>query len=137
VQDLMGAQVDISFLPLAGNVLGLIRDKKIKTYGIAESKRNPLAPEIPTLGEVAPELKGFHYPTWAGLLVRAETPDEEVRVLQDALKQALEDPQVRTAIEASGSGVATPLTVQQAVDQYSRETAQFRKIVADRSIAVN
>lgn len=137
VQDLMGGQVDVSFLPLAGNVLGLIREKKLKAYGVAQAERNPLAPEIPTLGEVAPELKSFQYPTWAGLLVRAETPDDEVRKLQAALKQALSDPQVRSAIEASGSAVAEPLSLEQAKDQYRRETEQFLKIVADRAISVN
>lgn len=137
VQDLMGGQVDISFLPLAGNILGLIRDKKLKAYGIAQSERNPLAPDIPTLGEIAPELKDFQYPTWAGLLVRAETPDDEVRTLQAALKQALSDPQVRAAIEASGSAVGEPLGLEQADEQYRRETEQFLKIVADRAISVN
>lgn len=137
VQDLMGDQVDISFLPLAGNVLSLIRDKKLKVLGIAQQERNPLAPEIPTLGEVAPELKDFHYPTWAGLLVRADTSDHDVEKLQAALKAALADTSVRSAIEASGSGVATPLTVQQANQLYQQEGALFKKIVSEQAISVN
>lgn len=137
VQDLMGGQVDIAFLPMAGNVLSLIRENKLKVYGVAQRERNPLAPEIPTLGELAPELKAFHYPTWAGLLVRAETPDSEVEALQAALKQALTDPQVRSAIEASGSAVAQPLTLQQARQHYQQEAEDFQKIVKDRAISVN
>jgi tripartite-type tricarboxylate transporter receptor subunit TctC len=137
VQDLMGGQVDISFLPLAGNVLELIRDKKLKAYGIAQNERNPLAPEIPTLGEIAPQLQNFNYPTWAGLLVKAETPDAKVKLLQDAFKQALNDPQVKTAIESTGSAVGRPMTTEQANQAYRKETALFRKIVADQAISVN
>ena len=137
VQDLMGGQVDIAFLPMAGNVLGLIRDGKLKPYGVAQTERNPLAPEIPTLGEWAAELKGMHYPTWAGLLVRADTPDAEVSKLQEALARALSDPKVRSAIEASGSGAATPLNLEEADAQYRSETAQFRRIIADREISAN
>lgn len=137
VQDLMGGQVDIAFLPLAGNVLSLIREGKLKALGIAEKERNPLAPEIPTLGESVPELAAFHYPTWAGILVRANTPDDITTQLQEALAHALKDPKIREAIQASGSSVGTPFNLQQAADQYRQESAQFQQIVNTQKIAVN
>src|SRR3546814_17050280 len=67
------------------------------------AKRNPLAPNIPTLGEIVPELKSFNYPTWAGLLVKAGTPDAEMARLRAALAKALADPKVKAGIEASRS----------------------------------
>ncbi|NGM86211.1 tripartite tricarboxylate transporter substrate binding protein [Parapusillimonas sp. SGNA-6] len=137
VQDLIGGQVDISFLPLAGNVLGLIKEGKLKPLGVAQADRNPLAPDIPTLAELDPRLKDFRYPTWAGLLVKAGTPDAEVVRLQAALAKALADPKVRTAIEGSGSSVAEPMLLEQADNFYASETAQFRKIVADNQISVD
>lgn len=137
VQDLMGSQVDIAFLPMAGNVLSLIRDGKLKVFGIAQAERNPLAPEIPTLGEAAPALKDFDYPTWAGLLVRADTPDDVTASLQQAMAKALADPKVREAIEASGSGVGSPLNLEQASAKYRDETRQFLTIVKDQDISVN
>jgi len=136
VQDLMGGQVDISFLPLAGNVLGLIKEGKLKALGVAQAARNPLAPEIPTLGEVDPELKSFNYPTWAGLLVKAGTPDADLARVQAALAKALADPKVKAGIEASGSGLARPISLDKAKAVYAQETALFRKIVADRQIRV-
>jgi tripartite-type tricarboxylate transporter receptor subunit TctC len=137
VQDLIGGQVDVSFLPLAGNVLGLIKEGKLKPLGVAQAERNPLAPEIPTLAEVDPRLKNFLYPTWAGLLVKAGTPDAQVARLQAALAKALADPKVKAGIEGSGSSVAKPLNLEQADAFYTRETAQFRKIVADNKISVD
>lgn len=137
VQDLIGGQVDIAFLPLAGNVLGLIQDKKLKALGIAQTERNPLAPDIPTLGEVDPQLANFHYPTWAGLLVRAGTPDEALVRLQTALGKALADPKVRTSIRDSGSGVAEPPSLEQSRRFYEQETSLFRKIVSDKHISVD
>src|SRR3546814_5692892 len=76
---------------------------------MAQAERNPLAPNIPTLGEIDPQLKRFDYPTWAGWLVKADTPDAEVARLQAALTKALADPKVITAIRASGSDIAKPL----------------------------
>jgi tripartite-type tricarboxylate transporter receptor subunit TctC len=84
-----------------------------------------------------PRLKDFRYPTWAGLLVKAGTPDAEVVRLQAALAKALADPKVRTAIEGSGSSVAEPMGLEQADNFYARETAQFRKIVAENQISVD
>lgn len=137
VTDLMGGQVDISFLPLAGNVLGLIKEGKLKPLGVAQAERNPLAPSIPTLAELDPRLKSFLYPTWAGLLVKAGTPDAEVARLHAALDKALADPKVKAGIEGSGSGVAKPMSRDQADTFYARETAQFRKIVSDNKITVD
>lgn len=136
VQDLMGGQVDISFLPLAGSVLGLINEGKLKVLGVAQAKRNPLAPNIPTLGEIDPELKSFNYPTWAGLLVKAGTPDAEMTRLRAALAKALADPKVKAGIEASGSSIAKPASQAEAEAFYAQETKLFRKIVADRQIRV-
>src|SRR3546814_6558881 len=74
----MGVQGDISFLPLAGSVLSLIKDGKLRALGMAQAERNPLAPNIPTLGEIDPQLKRFDYPTWAG---RSEEHTSELQSL--------------------------------------------------------
>lgn len=137
VTDLMGGVIDIAFLPLAGNVLGLIKDGKIKTFGIAQARRNHLVPDIPTLGEIDPQLKNFIYPTWAGILVRGNTPDAEVVRLQAALAKALTDPKVKQSIEATGSEVAKPMNLEQANAFYKEQTELFRKIVNDHKIQVN
>jgi len=135
VQDLMGGQVDISFLPLAGNVLGLINDGKLKVLGVAQAERNPLAPEVPTLGEIDPKLQSFQYPTWAGLLVKAGTPEADIARMRDALAKALADPKVKAGLEASGSGLAKPMSTQAAQSFYLQEATLFRKLVADNQIS--
>src|SRR3546814_3553137 len=121
----MGVQGDISFLPLAGSVLSLIKDVKLRALGMAQAERNPLAPNIPTLGEIDPQLKRFDYPTWAGWLVKADTPDAEVARLQAALTKALADPKVIAAIRASGSDIAKPLSTAQADAFYTDQTKQI------------
>src|SRR5690606_17891422 len=108
-----------------------------KVFGIAQAERNPLAPEIPTLGEAAPALKDFDYPTWAGLLVRADTPDDVTASLQQAMAKALADPKVREAIEASGSGVGSPLNLEQSSAKYRDDTSHYQTIVKDKYISVN
>src|SRR3546814_12088916 len=77
-QDLMGGQVDISFLPLAGSVLSLIKDGKLRALGMAQAQRNPLAPNTPTPAELHPQLKRFDHPPPQGGLVEGATPHPQV-----------------------------------------------------------
>ncbi len=137
VQDLIGGQVDIAFLPLAGSVLSLVQEGKLKAFGVAQDERNPLAPDVPALSEIAPELKNFSYPTWAGILVAASTPDSIVASLQTALTDALSSEKVKTGIQASGSGVSEGMNLDQARDFYRKETLLFQEIVAKNKIQVN
>lgn len=47
--DLMGGQIDLVFMPLAGNVGSLIKEGKVKAYGVAAKQPHPLFPALPAL----------------------------------------------------------------------------------------
>jgi len=133
--DLMGNVVDLAFLPVGGTTLSLIQEKKLKVYGLAQAERKAQIPQVPTLSESDPELKSFAYPNWAGLLVRADTPDAEVARLQKALATALTDDTVRKAIESSGPDIAKPMDLQQAKRFYQAQVELFGKIIRDSGVS--
>ncbi len=51
LQDLMGGQIDLSFLPLGGNIPSLIEMGKVKAYGLTAEAGSPRLPRVPTLGQ--------------------------------------------------------------------------------------
>jgi len=63
--DIVAGHVDLFFDTLATSV-PLYRDNKLKLFGVADSKRADVVPEIPTISEAA--LPGFRSITWFGLV---------------------------------------------------------------------
>ena len=99
MQDLIGGQIPAIFSSLSAAVPQM-RSGKIKVLGLVEAKRQPSAPDIPTIGESIPEYAmqrntlGFFGP--AGL------PAPIVARLHTEFMKALYAPDVRAKIEAAG-----------------------------------
>jgi tripartite-type tricarboxylate transporter receptor subunit TctC len=74
---------------------------KIKAYGIAASKRNPLMPSVPTLHEQG--LRGFDQQMWTALFVPKSTPNKIVERLNQAVQNALKDQDFQDSIKVLGA----------------------------------
>ncbi|MEH7383402.1 tripartite tricarboxylate transporter substrate binding protein [Bacillus sp. JJ1533] len=72
--------------------------------------------DIPLLTEKGIDVKGD---VWTGLVAPASVPDEVVKVLHDAFKQALEDPDVIDQLKKIGT------------EPVYKSTEEFKKIVQD------
>jgi tripartite-type tricarboxylate transporter receptor subunit TctC len=99
MQDLVAGQIDLAF----GNAdpLPLVRAGSIKAYGAASDMRWPLAPDIPTFGEMGLPLS-FSGAAWYGLFAPKGTPKEIINRLNAATVQALADPPVRSRLADLG-----------------------------------
>ena len=86
--DLVGGQVDF-MCDQTTNTAGQITGGEVKAYAITSAERNPAFPDLPTTAEAG--LEDLEVSVWHGLYVPAETPDEVVQTLSDALKEALKD----------------------------------------------
>jgi hypothetical protein len=53
MQDLIGGQVDLAFLPSAGNLVDLVAQGKLRAYAITDGRRLARLPDLPTLAEAA------------------------------------------------------------------------------------
>jgi tripartite-type tricarboxylate transporter receptor subunit TctC len=69
--DLLSGAIDIFFETLATSG-PLYRDKNIKAFGIADSKRSDAIPDVPTISEAG--LPGYQSITWFGLVAPPDTP---------------------------------------------------------------
>lgn len=79
---------------------GFIQNKQVRLLGVSSSEPTPLAPGAPPIASVLP---GFSGEVWFGLFAPAGTPKAAVNKLNDAVNQALAQPDVRERILAAGS----------------------------------
>lgn len=91
LQDVMGGQVDFMFDPVI-TTAPLVAGKKLKPLAIAADKRSPQMPDVPTLAELG--VPGVNAGVWFGAVVKTGTPAAAVERLNDAILQAMKDPEV-------------------------------------------
>jgi len=125
--DLMGGQIDVVSMPLAGNVGSLIKEGKVKAYGISAKQPHPLFSSIPTL-TASKALSSFEFDLWAGIEVPRSTPDAAVEQINKAITQALQNPQVRKAYESTGNEVGKAMTPAELDKLYAAEIARYQGI---------
>ena len=104
-----------------GSKLELSRGGKIRLLAVTGAKRTPLAPDVPTFGELG--VKGLDYPSgWYGAFTTAGTPPDVVQKVSRALNEALQDPAVRKQLENFGLEVAgsTPAELRATIDSDMR-----------------
>jgi len=99
ITDLLGNQVPLMFSNLP-TLLPHIRSGKLRGIAVSSLERAPSAPELPTVAESG--LPGFEALTWFGLYAPAGTPPEAIAKLEQGVKQALEDPQLRAKMGEQG-----------------------------------
>lgn len=103
VSDALGGQVQMVIAGLPP-LLPQIRAGKLRALAVTQSTRTPLAPEIPTVGEVlGPDGNDVIATTWYGLLAPAGTPAEAIRKLQDAALVVLGKPEIRAKLAEMGT----------------------------------
>ena len=85
--DIVGGQVDF-MCDQTTNTTGQIKSGEVKAYAVTTEERIKTLPNLPTATESGLEMD---LTVWHGLYVPADTPDEVVQTLSEALKVALAD----------------------------------------------
>lgn len=98
--DLIANRVQIYFGTLPTQ-MPLVKDGKLKVFGITSPARIPTAPDLPTLDEQG--LTGLNFTSWNALYAPAGTPRPIIERLSRELLRILALPEVRRRIEDTGS----------------------------------
>lgn len=106
VTDLLAGQVKIGTVAL-NSVLPHIREGRLKALGVISTRRDPTAPDIPTVNE-GKTVKGVQADLWTGLVGPARLPEPVVARLSAAVRTILADPKYREAQFKAGSVAAEP-----------------------------
>ncbi|TMJ29680.1 MAG: tripartite tricarboxylate transporter substrate binding protein, partial [Alphaproteobacteria bacterium] len=101
LNDLIPGRVDAYFA--SGALLENMRAGQIRGLAVTGSRREPAAPELPTMAEAG--VPGFEASSWHGLFVPARTPAQIVRKINTDSISALGDAAVRARLEQNGYGI--------------------------------
>jgi tripartite-type tricarboxylate transporter receptor subunit TctC len=118
--DLMGGQIDL-MCDQTTNTTSVIEGKKVKAFAVTSPARlhTPALKDLPTLQELG--VKDFNVSIFHGLYAPKGTPPAVLKVLNDALKAALKDPEFIKREEGLGAVVMSDKRV---------EPAEHKKFVA-------
>jgi tripartite-type tricarboxylate transporter receptor subunit TctC len=98
--DVMGGQVQM-MIDVMPNAFPLVKGGRVRGLAVTTARRFPSAPEYPTIAESG--VPGFEVSAWDGILAPAGTPAAVVDKLNAAIRQALDDPQLREQLLAHGA----------------------------------
>ncbi len=127
--DLIGGHVQLVLTSLP-SALGHVRSGRLKALAVAGEKRSPFAPDIPTARENGVD---FVAELWWGLAAPAGTPSEIVDKLSDAMRKAMESPQLRKHYATEG-GEPMPMTPEEFTRFVLGEVERWRQVVRDAGL---
>jgi tripartite-type tricarboxylate transporter receptor subunit TctC len=130
-QDLMGDQIDLSFLPLGGATLSMIQSGKVKAIASSAATAHPQLPRLPTIAASDKALSDFVYGTWIALLVPTKTPADVVERLNKALTASMKDSDFQAYVTTSGMELATGNTLRELDRFYAVETQLYQGLAKD------
>jgi tripartite-type tricarboxylate transporter receptor subunit TctC len=102
MNDLLGGQVDL-LCDQTTQTVPLIKEARVKVYGVTTLKRLSALPNVPTLDEQG--LKGFEVKVWHGMYAPKDTPAAVIDKINVALRAALQDPMVKQRLADLSSDV--------------------------------
>jgi tripartite-type tricarboxylate transporter receptor subunit TctC len=102
MNDLLGGQVDL-LCDQTTQTVPLIKDGRVKVYGVTSLNRLSALPNIPTLNEQG--LKGFEVKVWHGMYAPKGTPAPVLEKINAALRTAMQDPMVKQRLAELSSDI--------------------------------
>ncbi|MGJ7487059.1 Bug family tripartite tricarboxylate transporter substrate binding protein [Variovorax sp. LT2P21] len=131
--DLMGGQVQVGFDNLPSTI-NFVRSGKVRAIAVTTPQRWPGAPEIPTVTESG--LPGYEVSGWFGLLAPAGTPPAVLATIQQALADAVKQPEVnKQMLELGAQPVAnTPGAFAKLVQA---DVAKWRDVVKTTGVKLD
>jgi tripartite-type tricarboxylate transporter receptor subunit TctC len=99
---LAAGEVAATLAPVS-SVLDSVMAGKLKVLAIANQRREPLLPDVPTFAEAG--LADFRVATWYGLFAPKETPAEILDRMHGAVQAALENAEIKRVWQQAGAKV--------------------------------
>jgi tripartite-type tricarboxylate transporter receptor subunit TctC len=132
VTDLLGGQIDMSFINISG-ALPYIQSGKLRGIAVSTLKRSSVLPDLPTVNETLP---GFEVNSWYGFMAPAGTPKPIVDRLYAETAKILKMPEIIERLKASGLD-PEGTTPEQHKAKIGEDIARWAKLVQATGVKVN
>jgi len=130
MNDLMGGHI-ASAMASGPTATSAIREGRIRALALTAAQRTPIDPDVPTIAELG--FPGYAATNWYTLVVSSKVPRDVVDRLNTLMNGALAAAEVREAYSRQGM-VTLGGTVDDAAAYIARETAVWKKLIADTGI---
>jgi tripartite-type tricarboxylate transporter receptor subunit TctC len=107
---------------------------KVRAIGTTGNRRTPVMPDVPTIAEQG--FPGFEATNWYAFVTSSKVPKEIQRFWTRELVKALNDPEVKAALEKHGLE-PEPGTAEELAKLIDTETEKWGKVVRDAKMTVN
>ena len=97
--DVVAGTIPVMFSGMS-NVMGFVKEGKLRMLGVSAPKRSSAAPDWPTIAEAG--LPQYAYTAWNGIVAPAGTPPEVIRKLHAEISRAMKDPAVHAKLSGIG-----------------------------------
>ncbi len=125
IADALGGQVPLAIVSMPA-AISHVRAGKLRALAVTTLKRNPGAPDIPTVAE-ALQMPDYEVDSWYALFAPAKTPAPVIAKMQKAVASTIELPEVKQKLlEQGGDTVgSTPEELDRVVKAELRKWAEL------------
>ena len=137
LNDVLGGQLPLMFGSLP-STLAHIKAGRLRALAVSSPQRSPVLPDVPALAEFVP---GYSGTLWIGLFAPAGVPKAVIDRLQDGMRQAMADKELRDKLEAQGVELAgtpaKPVTPEEFAALLKQDIAKWAQIVKASGATIN
>jgi tripartite-type tricarboxylate transporter receptor subunit TctC len=130
---LLAGEVDVAISSIM-TLVQHVKSGSVRALAVTSAQRSSLAPDVPTVAEKG--IPGYEASTWYGMLAPAATPPDIVRRLNDTLRTALQDPEVRKQMLGQGLEPATD-SPQEFARFIQEDREKWAKVVKESGLQTN
>src|SRR5687767_909872 len=127
----ISGEVHLYFVNAIPEALPFIQAKKLKALGITAAKRNPAAPDIPTMAESG--VPGYEFTTWQILAAPKATPAPIIATLSEKVRSTFKTPDAMKRWQDRGFDVIAS-TPEEVTAHLKRETQKWRAVFKEQGI---
>ena len=127
----LSGEVHLYFANSLPETLPHVQAKKLKVLGITGAKRNPAAPQVPTMAEAG--VPGYEFTTWQILAAPKGTPGPIVATLNDKVRTALKAPDSAKRWQDAGLDIIAS-TPDEATAHLNSEIKKWRIVFKEQAI---